>query len=199
MKIMKIIMKFVLGFVATIFIIIAVFWGSFAYVSNYKITEADISVSPDGTYELVLQAVGEADFPFGSATGRLVLYKGKSRISKADFELWDDGRSIRSSIWEVTWHEDSVEVILSGDEQFDEQIILYFDGRKEAKQLTDREERAEVGDEDEIQEINPQAIYAGESESQEDMELDENDADSDDDSDSIEYINKYIYDTRAIV
>ena len=56
-----------------------------------------------------------------------------------------------------------------------------------------------MGDEDEIQEINPQAIYAGESESQEDMELDENDADSDDDSDSIEYINKYIYDTRAIV
>ena len=57
MKIMKIIMKFVLGFVAAIFIIIAVFWGSLAYVSNYKITEADTSVSPDGTYELVLQAV----------------------------------------------------------------------------------------------------------------------------------------------
>ncbi len=192
MKIIKTIIKFVLGFVAAIFIIIAVFWGSLAYVSNYKITEADTSVSPDGTYELVLQAVGEAEWPFGSASGRLVLYEGKSRISKADFELWDDGRSIRSSIWEVTWHEDSVEVILSGDEQFDEQIILYFDGRKEAKQLTDREERAEVGDEDEIQEINPQTIYAGESESQEDMELDENDADSDDDSDSIEYINKYM-------
>lgn len=31
---MKIIMKFVLGFVAAIFIIIVVFWGSFVYVSN---------------------------------------------------------------------------------------------------------------------------------------------------------------------
>ena len=134
---MKIIMKFVLGFVAAIFIIIAVCWGSFVYVSNYKITKADTSVSPDGTYELVLQAVGEADFPFGSASGRLVLYEGKSRISQADFELFDDGRSIRSSIWEATWHEDSVEVIWSGDEQFDEQIILYFDGKKERKQLTD--------------------------------------------------------------
>lgn len=69
--------------------------------------------------------------------GRLVLYEGKSRISKADFELFDDGGSIRSSIWEVTWHEDSVEVILSGDEQFNEQMILYFDGEKERKQLTD--------------------------------------------------------------
>ena len=54
---MKTIIKFVLGFVAAIVIIIAVFWGNFVYVSNYKITEADTSVSPDGTYELVLQAV----------------------------------------------------------------------------------------------------------------------------------------------
>lgn len=136
---MKKIMKFVLGFVAAAFIIIAVFWGSFAYVSNYKITKADTSVSPDGTYELVLQAVGEADFPFGSASGRLVLYEGKSRISQVDFELFDDGGCIRSSIWKVTWHEDSVEVILSGDEQFDEQIVLFFDGKKERKQLTDEE------------------------------------------------------------
>ena len=136
---MKKAMKFVSGFVAAIFIIIVVFWGSFVYVSDYKITKADTSVSADGTYELVLQAVGEADFPFGSASGRLVLYEGKNRVSKADFELRDDGRNIRSSIWKVTWHEDSVEVILSGDEQFDEQIILYFDGKKERKQLTDKE------------------------------------------------------------
>lgn len=137
---MKKIMRFVLGFVAAAFIISAVLWGSFVYVSDYKITKVDSSVSPDGTYELVLQAVGEADFPFGSASGRLVLYEGKSRISKADFELFDDGGSIRSSIWKVTWHEDSVEVILFGDEQFDEQIILYFDGKKERKQLTDKKE-----------------------------------------------------------
>ncbi len=142
---MKKIMKFVLGFVAATFIIIAMLWGSFVYVSDYKITKVDTSASPDGIYELVLQAVGEADFPFGSASGRLVLYEGKSRISKADFELRDDGGNIRSSIWEVTWHEDSVEVILSGDEQFDEQINLYFDGKKERKQLTDEKPTNESG------------------------------------------------------
>ena len=54
---MKKTLKFILGFVAATFIIIAVFWGSFVYVSDYKITKADTSVSPDGTYELVLQAV----------------------------------------------------------------------------------------------------------------------------------------------
>ena len=187
---MKRIMKIILGFV--VFIIIVVLWGSFAYVSDYKITNVDTSVSPDETYELVLQAVGEADFPFGSASGRLVLYEGKSRISKADFELFDDGGCIRSGIWEVTWHEDCVIVILSGDEQPDEQIILYFDGKKENKQLTDKEEYTAAEDMNEIEEINPQAAYAGESESQKDMELDEKDADFDDDIDSIEYINKYM-------
>ena len=109
---MKRIMKIILGFV--VFIIIVVLWGSFVYVSDYKITNVDTSVSSDGTHELVLQAIGEADFPFGSASGRLVLYEGKSRISKADFELFDDGGCIRSGIWEVTWHEDYVEVIISG-------------------------------------------------------------------------------------
>lgn len=140
---MKRIMKIILGFV--VFIIIVVLWGSFAYVSDYKITNVDTSVSPDETYELVLQDVGEADFPFGSASGRLVLYEGKRRISKADFGLFDDGGCIRSGIWEVTWHEDYVEVIISGDEQFDEQIILYFDGKKERKQLTDKDEYTEAG------------------------------------------------------
>ena len=189
---MKIIMKFVLGFVAAIFIIIAVFWGSFAYVSNYKITKADRSVSPDGTYELVLQAVGEADFPFGSASGRLVLYEGKSRISQADFELFDDGGSIRSSIWEVTWHEDSVEVILSGDEQFDEQIILYFDGKKESKQLTEGEEPAEAEDVNESGEINLQPAFPGRLEGQEEIELEESDANSEVGIDSIEKMNEYM-------
>ena len=152
-------------------------------MSDYKITEVDTSVSPDEAYKLVLQAVGEADWPFGSASGRLILYEGKSRISKADFELFDDGGCIRSSIWEVTWHEDCVKVILSGDEQLDEQIILYFDGRKEVKQLTDWDRYGEAWawDISEGGEINPQTAYdpqtayAGESQ---DMEIDGNDSTS---------------------
>ena len=51
--------------------------------------------------------------------------------------MHNDGASISSSCWKVTWHEDYVEIILSGEEQFDEQVILYFDGTKEIQQLTD--------------------------------------------------------------
>ena len=172
---MKKIMKLISGFVAAVFIIIAVIWGSFVYRSDYKITEADTSVSPDGTYELVLQAVGEADFPFGPASGQLILKEGKNEIVKAEFELFDDGRNIRSSIWEVSWHEDCAKVILSGEEQIDEQIILYFDGRKEVKQLTDWDRYGEawawdIGESEEINSqtaSDPQTTSAGESQDDE--------------------------------
>lgn len=33
-----------------------------------------------------------ADFPFGSASGRLILEEGGNKISEADFELRNDGR-----------------------------------------------------------------------------------------------------------
>ena len=62
---------------------------------------------------------------FGSASGRLVLMESKDKISQTDFELHNDGGSITSSCWKVTWYEDCVEAILSGEEQFDEQVILY--------------------------------------------------------------------------
>ena len=113
---MKKLIKIVAGVIAVVFIIVVVFWGSIVYFSDYRITTIDTSVSPDGTCELVLQAVGEVDFSLGSATGRLVLNEGKNNILKADFELYDGGGNIRSSIWEVTWYEDCVKVILSGDE-----------------------------------------------------------------------------------
>ncbi len=186
---MKKIVKFISGFAAAAFIIIVVFWGSFVYVTDYKITKVDTSVSPDGTYELVLQAVGEADFPFGSASGRLILYEGKSKISKADFELFNDGGCIRSSTWDVTWLEDCVKVVLSGEEQPDEQIILYFDGRKEAKQLADRDEDTLARDISESGETDPQTAYAGGSQ---DQETAGKDVTPDDDIDSIEKINEYM-------
>ena len=124
--------------VAVIFIIIAVFWVSIVYVRDYKVTEAATSASPDGKYELILQAVGEAEWPFGSADGRIVLMEGARQVSEVGFTIYDDGGYVRESVWNVTWYEDFVEVILSGDEQQDEQILLYYDGKKERRQLSDK-------------------------------------------------------------
>ena len=129
--------KFMLCIMGSLIALFVVFWCCISYTVNYKKITCDTSVSPDKKYEVILQAVGEPEWPFGSASGRLVLKEGEDKISQTDFELDNDGGSITSNCWKVTWYEDYVEVILSGEEQFDEQVILYFDGTKEIQQLTD--------------------------------------------------------------
>ena len=129
--------KFMLCIMGSLIALFVVFWCCISYTVNYKKITCDTSVSPDKKYEVILQAVGEPEWPFGSASGRVVLKEGEDKISQTDFELHNDGASISSSCWKVTWHEDYVEIILSGEEQFDEQVILYFDGTKEIQQLTD--------------------------------------------------------------
>jgi hypothetical protein len=57
--------------------------------------------------------------------------------SQTEFELHNDGASISGSCWKVTWYEDYVEVVLSGKEQDNEHIILYFDGTRKIHYLTD--------------------------------------------------------------
>ena len=135
--IMKKYFKVIICFIGLACAMILILGISFSCITNYKKVTIDTSNSPDEKYELTLQAVGEPDWPFGSASGRLVLMESKDKISQTDFELHNDGGSITSNCWKVTWYEDYVEVILSGEEQFDEQVFLYFDGTKEIQQLTD--------------------------------------------------------------
>lgn len=135
--IMKKYFKVIICFIGLVCAMILIWGISFSYITNYKKVTIDTSNSPDGKYELTLQAVGEPGWPFGSASGQLVLKEGKEKVSETDFELRNDGGSISSNCWKVSWYENYVEVILSGEEQFDEQVILYFDGTKEMQQLTD--------------------------------------------------------------
>lgn len=132
----KTLLKLVLCMTGALFAIIFVFWLCLHYEMNNKKTVCDTSDSLDGKYKLILLAIGEPDFPFGSADGRLLLKEGENKISETDFELRNDGASIGANCWKVTWHGDYAEVILSGKEQFDEQIILYFDGTIERRQLS---------------------------------------------------------------
>lgn len=121
--------------------------GCFYYTAYCKNTSRDTSASPDGKYELMLIEIGEPAWPFGPASGRLVLNEGDTEISQADFSLANDGCSISSNDWTVAWGDDHVEVILSGEEQFDEQILLYFDGSVERQYL--REETIPITEETE--------------------------------------------------
>lgn len=129
-KIIKVLLGIIGTFLATMSIIIGIFY----YELNYKIEDVDTSISPDGKYELVLQAVGEPVF-FSEADGRVVFKEGKRIVAKCSFDLYDDGGSIRSEVWKVTWKDEAVEILISGDEQNDELIIIFYDGRSEYYQL----------------------------------------------------------------
>ena len=105
---MKNFLEIMLCIMGSLLAVIVVFGFCISYRVNYKKTICDTSVSPDGKYELTLQAVGEPDWPFGSASGRLILMEGQDKISQTDFELHNDGGSITSNCWKVTWYEDYV-------------------------------------------------------------------------------------------
>lgn len=160
---MKKFMKTVLYIMEVCIALIVVFCFFFSYETNYKKTICDTSVTSDGIYELELLAIGEPKFPFGSASGRLVLKKEGEKITETDLELYNDGGSIRSNCWEVTWYGDYVEVILSGEEQNDEQIILYFDGTVDMKQLPDTEVAEQENDTSVEYTTKPESIDLGES------------------------------------
>ena len=53
--------KFMLCIMGSLIALFVVFWCCISYTVNYKKITCDTSVSPDGKYELTLQAVGEPD------------------------------------------------------------------------------------------------------------------------------------------
>lgn len=130
--------------VFAVLLLILTFWLCFQYQTNYKITACDTSVSPDGKYSLTLQAVGEPDWPFGTSSGRLVLREGRKKISLTNFALRNDGAGISSRCWAVSWTDDHADVTLSGEEQENTCLRLYYDGSSEAVRQIDLPPDSEV-------------------------------------------------------
>lgn len=112
--------------------------GSFAYETMWKVETVDSERSEDGTYELILQSIGEPGWPFGSAPGRLLLKENGTVLSVTEFEIANDGCAWDESAWKVTWHKEYVEILLMGAEQLDEQIRLFFSGESERVSLSTR-------------------------------------------------------------
>lgn len=144
---MKKSIKIILCVGGALIALITVIMLCFFYLKNYKKTTCSTSSSPDGKYELILQEIGEPDWPFGSASGRLILMEGKNEVSQTDFELHNDGGKISGSSWKVTWFETYVEVILSGEEQEDKPVILYFNGTADIQHMVDTNNNDVAGSE----------------------------------------------------
>ena len=137
---MKGIIKYVLCTIGVVIGAILLILLCFNFAITCKKTLIDTSISPDGTYELTLIEIGEPAWPFGAASGRLILNEGNTIISQKDFELRNDGCQMGNNNWAVTWNENHVEVILSGEEQYDEQFLLYYDGTVNSETLYEKTE-----------------------------------------------------------
>ena len=77
-----------------------------------------------GKYELLLQQIGDPEWPFGSTHARLVLKDESGIITKYPFYVLNDGCSVHQDSWKVTWTDTYVKVVISGEEQNDDQYIL---------------------------------------------------------------------------
>lgn len=117
-------------------LITAALFGVIFYKTRYEAVVVDSVQSSDENYELLLQSIGEPYFPFGAAPGRLVLKNDETVVAEANFEIANDGGPFSADVWSVTWYGDRAEVILSGEEQYDELVALYYNGQVERSNLT---------------------------------------------------------------
>ena len=124
---MKLLKKVMLVFLA-IGTVLALLFGSFIYKVKYKISDIDSDISVDGSYEIVFQAIGEPDWPFGYSHARLVLKDGNRIISKYRINVANDGGTLSQDNWNVSWQDSCVQIMICGEEQGDELYALYFDG-----------------------------------------------------------------------
>ena len=124
----KKILKWVCGIAAVILAALLLLIGSFIYVTRYKISDIDAATSPDGEHEIVFQAVGEPDWPFGYSHARIVLKRNGETVTTHKYDVANDGGVLHPENWSVRWEENCVKVIISGEEQPDAFFTYYFDG-----------------------------------------------------------------------
>lgn len=136
---MKKTVKLPLIIIGIVAIIAAGLLGSLVYPMYYKATVVDTAESANGAYEVTLLAVGEPGWPFGPAAGRLVLREGRTVVSKTGIRIANDGGPITAGSWSVAWHEHDVEIRLSGEEQYDQLVTMYYNGQTEKCWLTTRD------------------------------------------------------------
>lgn len=118
---------------AVILLMIVTVGGIFIYHTEYKVILLDESSSPDGEYTLSLSSLGEPDFPFGYAYGKIVLKSDDDIVSETKIDLSNDGGQIAKNSWKVLWKEDYAKVYLYASEQSNEEWHFYFDGKTERK------------------------------------------------------------------
>lgn len=97
-------------------------------MESSRLTDVGTEISPDGKYRIVFQAVGSADFPFGSSHAKATLYDGNVEILSFNEDIADDGAAFRTDNYCVEWLPYGVVITFMGSEQPDHEMALWYDG-----------------------------------------------------------------------
>ena len=86
-----------------------------------------IDSKTNDNYEVVLYAIGSPGWPFGPQEGKVVLRNQSEKINEVNFTLHNDGKNMGEGNWKVDWKEDRVIVTIIGEEQSDQNIVMYYE------------------------------------------------------------------------
>ena len=111
------------------YLLIAAMWnGTFNFAFPNEIATYS---SPDGTYSLVFEQMGDPGWPFGPADVRLTLKgpDGKT-IERVSTQIFDDGANAgEHNVASVSWDDDAVVIVLRASEMDDKMIRIVYDKR----------------------------------------------------------------------
>ncbi|MCR5033556.1 MAG: hypothetical protein K6A92_11940, partial [Lachnospiraceae bacterium] len=141
---------------AVLIVVGGILMALFIYEVRYKVTFVGREVSPDGEHNVLFQAVGEPDFPFGASHGKITVYEGETKLTTFQEDISDDGGMFRPANYKVEWMPAGVVITFMGSEQADREVEVYFDGRDSFEGYSDEEiteilqQRYDIGNVDAI-------------------------------------------------
>lgn len=121
--------------VACVFAAFALLLAFLVWDARFVVNEIDrAEFAADGSV-LVLEQVGHPAF-FNDVDGRIIWERDGQELCRTDISVANDGGPLGSGDWEITQlGEDACTIILRGEEQYPEEIILYPDGTSSVRQL----------------------------------------------------------------
>ena len=117
---MKIILKTVLAIFVVIVLIGLVNFGVDYYNYNLKLTDLAEILSDNGSYSVMIQQVGEPKGAFGDFDVHVTVKADGEILHEFKPEIANDGKMLDWHNWQVEWNEETVTVILDGEEQEEE-------------------------------------------------------------------------------
>ncbi|EOT44476.1 hypothetical protein [Enterococcus columbae] len=129
---MKQILQWLIGVLLATILFGSILLGNFIYLTKYKMTTIDRSISPNGVYTLEFKSVGEPDWPFGDSHAQIILKKGQAVIDKTKIAIANDGKNLNKANCSVDWKQAYVIVTISGEEQAEQAVTLHFEEKTSA-------------------------------------------------------------------